>query len=203
MSIKGYIKLKIMKIATIILISLVSISCNHNGISVVKTYMELHNSHDIEGAMLLYHDDIEFELVGTWIKSGKEEIRQLEEWDKALNSNLKFEAFEMQGDSVFCKVIEKNDWFKAVGIEQIIHDPTVFIVTRGHIMKIVAKPSQEIGKEIGAKLGSVYAWSKIAKDTTINELIKDGKFIYTEESAKKWLKLLDNWNVYNATTKTN
>lgn len=190
-----------MKITTIILISLFTISCNQNSITLVKKYEKLHNSHDIEDVMLLYHDDIKFELVGTWIKSGKEEIRELEEWDRALNSNLKFETFEVRGDSVFCKVIEKNDWFKAVGIEQIIHDPTIFIVSKRRIKKIIANPSEEIGKEIGAKLGSVYSWSKITKDSTINELIKDGEFIYSNKSAKKWLKLLDKWNTYNAENK--
>ena len=192
---------KMMKIATTILISLVILSCNQNSIALVKKYEKLHNSHDIEDVMLLYHDDIKFELIGTWIKSGKEEIGELEEWDRALRSNLKFKTFEVRGDSVFCKVVEKNDWFKAIGIEQLVHDPTIFIVSKGHIKKIVANPSKEITKEIGAKLGAIYSWSKITKDSTINELIKNGEFIYSNKSAKDWLKLLNKWNKYNASNK--
>jgi hypothetical protein len=144
--------------------------------------------------MLLYHDDIRFELIGTWTKLGKVEIRKLEEWDKALNSNLKIVTVETKGDSVFCRVIEKNDWFKAVGIEQIVHNPTIFIVMNGRIKNIIAYPSAEIGKQIGVKLTSIYSWSEIARDSTINELIIDGKFIYSGETAKKWLMLLEKWN---------
>jgi hypothetical protein len=187
-----------MRITSLILISFLflAISCNQNSVELVKTYEKLHNEHDIEGAMLLYHENIEFELVGTWIKSGKEEIRALEEWDRALNSNLKFESFEVKGDSVFCKVIERNDWFKAVGIKQIVHDPTIFIVSKGRINKIIANPSREIGKQIGAKIGSIYTWLKTTNDNTINELIVNGEFIYSEEAAKKWIKLLNRWNNY-------
>ena len=125
----------------------------------------------------------------------------MEKWDSTLNSNLKFESFKVSGDSVFCKVIEKNDWFKAVGIEQITHDQTIFITSKGRIKKIVANPSEDIGKEIGAKLRAIYFWSKTTKDGTINELIKDGELIYSEESAKKWLNLLAKWNKYNAENK--
>ena len=190
-----------MKIAIIILLAFFTISCEQNHMSIVKSYEELHNAHDIERTMLLYHDDIKFELIGTWVKSGKSEIRALEEWDKALNSSLKFEAIDSRGDSVFCKVIEKNDWFKAVGIEQIIHDPTIFIIHKGLIKNIIVNPTAEIGKEIGIKLGSIYSWSKITNDSTIHDLIIDGEFIYSVESAKKWLILLDNWNKHNTAKK--
>jgi hypothetical protein len=190
-----------MKTTIIIILSLFTISCTQNSLKLVKTYEKLHNIHDIVGAMSLYHSEIEFELVGTWIKSGKEEIRELEEWDRVLNSNLKFESIYVKGDSVFCKVIEKNDWFKAVGIKQIVHDPTIFVVSNGLIKKIIANPKKEVGEQIGAKIGSIYSWSNITNDNTINELIKDGEFIYSEESAKKWLTLLKKWNAFNAKNK--
>ncbi len=183
------------------LILLLAFSCNQNKINLVKKYEKLHNMHSVENALALYDDDIKFELVGVWIKSGKKEIKNLEEWDKALNSNLKFKSFKLKGDSVFCKVIEKNDWFSAVGIEQIIHDPTIFIVSEGRIKKIIANPSKEVGQEIGAKIGSLYEWSMLTKDSTINSLIKNGEFIYSAESAKRWLVLLEKWNKFNTTNK--
>ena len=196
--VRGYEKAKMMKISITILFSLVLLSCNQNSITLIKKYEKLHNSHDINEIMLLHHDDIKFELIGVWTKSGKEEIRELEEWDRTLNSNLKFETFVVRGDSVLCKVIEKNDWFKSVGIEQLVHDPTIFIVSKGHVKKIVAYPSEGISKEIGAKLGSIYSWSNMTRDSTINELIVNGEFIYSAETAKKWLYLLEKWNKYKA-----
>jgi hypothetical protein len=181
------------KIASIIFVFLGVAGCSQSYVALIKAYEKLHNSHDIEGTMLLYHERIEFELAGVWLKSGKEDIRELAEWDAALNSSLRFEAIEVKGDSVFCKVIEENDWFKGVGIDQIIHDPTIFIVADGQIRKIIARPSEGVGAEIGIKLGSIYSWSKQTGDTAINELIIDGEFIYSGEAAKKWLVLLSNW----------
>ncbi len=187
-----------MKIPILIFYSFIIISCNDNKKAIISTYEKLHNSQDIEGEMLLYHDDIEFELKGTWIKSGKEKIRELAEWDNALNSNLKFETYYIKGDSVICKAIEKNDWFKAVGIQQIIHDPTIFILKDGRISNIIANPVAEFGKKIGEKIGSIYSWSNMTRDSTINELIVKGEFIYSAETAEKWLSLLEKWNKYNA-----
>ncbi len=191
-------KSKMMKILILVFLAFTTISCNENKKGIVQTYEKLHNTHDIEGELLLYHDDIKFELKGTWIKSGKAKIRELAEWDSVLNSNLEFEIFDVKGDSVFCKVAEKNDWFKAVGIEQIIHDPTIFIVRNGRITNIIANPSSEVGKEIGAKISAIYSWSNMTNDNTINELIVNGEFIYSDESAEKWLRLLEKWNKYNS-----
>jgi hypothetical protein len=50
-------------------------------------------------------------------------------------------------------------------------------------------------------LGSIYSWLKITKDSTVNALIKDGEFMYSANSAKEWLKLLDRWNKYNVVNK--
>ena len=53
-TLRGYEKQKTMNIATIIVIFLVMLSCIQNSITLVKKYEKLHNSHDIDDAMLLY-----------------------------------------------------------------------------------------------------------------------------------------------------
>jgi len=161
---------------------------------IIRAYEKTHNSHNVDKVLSFYDDDIVFELKGVWIKSGIDEIRTLEEWDAALNSNLKFESIIVRQDSVFCKVIENNEWFKAINITNLVHDPTVFIVMNGKIKKIIAVPSEETGMEIQAAIGSVYQWSGIVNDNTINDLIQNGEFVYSKEAAGKWLILLSKWN---------
>ena len=72
----------------------------------------------------------------------------VEKYEKLHNlHDIKFETFEVRGDSVYFKVTEKNDWLKSIGIEQLVHDLTIFIVSKGHIKKIITNPSEEIAKE--------------------------------------------------------
>ena len=166
---------------------------NKQATELIKSYEQAHNAHDIDKSLSFFHQEIIFELKGVWTKSGKEAIRSLEEWDAALNSHLKFEFIRFNGDSVFCKIIESNDWFRAIDMETLTHEPTVFIIKNDLIHKILAFPSEKDGMKIQAAIGSVYQWSSDVQDSTIYELIQGPEFIYSEAAAKKWLKILARW----------
>jgi len=173
---------------------LVFISCSSKKPQeVIKSYISAHNNHDIEKALTFYDENIVFELKGIWTKKGVSEMQFLEEWDATLNSNLKLESMTSKGDTVFCRVVENNDWFRAIDNTDIVHDPTVFIVNNGKIKKIIAYPSEKTGKEIEAAIGELYQWSQKAQDSTINDLIQNGQFVYSAEAAKKWLELFKRW----------
>ncbi len=176
----------------LILIFLISCSRNRNQ-EVLESYIAAHNEHEIEKELAFYGDDIEFELKNTWTKKGLNEMRSLAEWDAALNSNLKLESITTKEDSIFCKVVENNDWFKAVNIYDLEHDPTVFIIQNGKIVKIIGYPTEKTGKEIQAVIGSLFQWSQIEKDSTLNELIRGNQFVYSTEAAEKWLDLFTRW----------
>ena len=103
----------------LLIFSFILISCSHQNRSIINGYISAHNSHDINRSLSYYSDDISFELVRTWVKHGKNEIRNLEEWDAALNSKLNFYVTKESGDTLFCKGTEQNEWFKGVGIDKI------------------------------------------------------------------------------------
>jgi hypothetical protein len=181
------------KLITLLSIIFMVFSCTQKNNDLIIRYEKLHNSHDIDEVMKLFHNDITFELIGTWIKSGKKEIRELEEWDSALNSNLTFKSISIHKDSIFYKVVEKNDWFKGVGIDELFHDPTIFIVKDDKILKIIANPNPETGKKIHKAIQSLYYYSNTARDSTINDLIVDGEFIYSKTAANKWKIIFKDW----------
>jgi hypothetical protein len=173
---------------------LIIISCSKEKTQeVVKSYIASHNSHDIENTLTFYDDNIIFELKGVWTKKGMLEMQSLEEWDAALNSNLKLESISSKEDTVFCRIVENNDWFGAIDITNLVHDPTVFVVNNGKIKKIIGYPSEKTGKEIEAAIGVIYQWSQKAQDSTINDLIQNGQFVYTAKAAEKWLDLFNRW----------
>jgi hypothetical protein len=120
-------------------------------------------------------------------------MRSLEEWDAALNSNLKLESITSKEDTVFCRIVENNDWFGSVDIIDLVHDPVVIVLNNGKIKKIIVFPSEKTGKEIEAAIGALYQWSQKAQDSTINDLIQNGQFVYSAKAAEKWLDLFDRW----------
>ena len=177
-----------------IFILLTIISCSKEKTQeVVKSYITAHNAHDIENALTFYDENIVLELKGVWTKEGLHEMQSLEEWDAALNSNLKLESITSKEDTVFCRVVENNDWFGAVDITNLVHDPVIFVLNNGKIKKIIAYPSEKTGKEIEAAIGVIYQWSQRAQDSTINDLIQNGQFVYSAKAAEKWLDLFDRW----------
>ena len=173
---------------------LIFTSCTHDEAhETVKAYIEAHNKHDVKKELSFYHQDIVFELKNTWTKQGVEEMESLALWDSTINSNLKLESYHIKGDSVLCKIIENNDWFSEVNIKDLVHDPTIFIVENGKIKKLVAFPSEETGKKIQQAIGSIMQWSQEKNDSTIHKLIHNGQFIYSSDSALKWMILFKKW----------
>lgn len=165
-------------------------------VALIRAYEKAHNAHDVERSLDFYNDTVAYELSGVWVKKGKDQIRELEEWDAALNSNLKFESIAVHKDSLFCMVVEKNDWFKAVGIDQLVHNPTVFIVKDGSIHKIIATPSAEDRRKIDTSINSIFDWSLEVNDSSVFGLIQNEEFIYSNQSAKQWLTLFKKWDQY-------
>ena len=182
-----------MKSIVAILMCLALLSCadKQNDEDIIKSYMDAHNAHDIEKALSFIDEDVVFDLKGVWVKEGKAAMKTLEKWDSTLNSNLRLESVTKKADTLFCKVVENNDWFGAIGISDLVHDPVVFLLKDDKISQIIAYPSQETGQQIEAAVGSLFQWSAQVQDSTIHELIIDGQFIYSSEAANKWMELFE------------
>ena len=58
----------------LILIYVINASCTPSMEDQVKTYEDAHNRHDIDKVMSLYSDDITFEIIGAWKKTGIKRI---------------------------------------------------------------------------------------------------------------------------------
>ncbi len=180
----------------IFLLFTITLACTERNEDILTEYLATHNSHNVQQSLSYYSDDISFELVGTWIKKGKEEIKNLEEWDAAVNSFLEVNIVRINKDTLFCSGNERNDWFIAVGIDEIVYEEIIFIIKDGLIYKVVAKPSSETGKKIGSAMNSIMEWASKTDNNPLSELLPNGEFTYSKETAEKWLIVLDKWNRY-------
>ena len=161
---------------------------------VLEEYQTLHNNHNIEKQLELYVHDAKFKLVGAWTKSGLDEMRALAEWDAALNSNLDFHIEEIRHDSIFCSVLERNDWFSAIGINPLVHERVILIIQNGLVHEIIAYPDPQMSQTIGMHIQNIVEWANSSSDISIEELFDGGEFIYSASTAEKWLVLLKKWN---------
>ena len=120
-------------------------------------------------------------------------MHELAEWDSTLNSNLNFELLERYGDTLLCRVVESNDWFRAVGMEYVVHDSVWLVVEDEKIKYIKAIPNSQQSKAVAEIMQSLFQWSSETGDTILPTLFKGQEFIYSEEAAQKWLDLLATW----------
>ena len=173
--------------------SLLFYYCTSKPNEVVTDYIYHHNNHNIQTELSNLSDNITFEAVDLWILEGKDKIKNLAEYDSTLNSDLKVYDCIVSKDTVKCKVVEKNDWFRLLGIDSVEYDYSYFIIKDGLIIKIMAKLSNSSIDLISSKLQSIIKWASVEQPELLNDLIPEGKFLYTKKSANKWLNIIELW----------
>lgn len=182
----------ILKISIPLLAWILLIACSEKeNTELIQSYFEVHNSHDVEKALSYFSEEAVFELKGVWTKKGLTDLRGLEEFDAVMNSHLELRETKPSGDTVHCRIVENNDWFGAVGITDLIHDPTVFVFEGNKIRHIIAYPDQETGKKIEAAIGRIFEWSQKTGDSAVYGLLPKGEFIYSTEAGHKWKGLFE------------
>lgn len=160
----------------------------------VKTYELAHNHHDIEKVMTLYADDITFEIVGAWMRTGKEQVRGLTEWDSVTNSHMIISNIEVNEDTVTFNLKEANDWFRLAGIELMFYEPCRMVFSDGLIKELKAETTRESIVAFQEAWPPVYQWIAEARSEELSRLMFQGEFIYNAENAEKWISLLKEYN---------
>ena len=177
----------------IIMLNVIFLGCSPTLENRIETYEQAHNNHDIEKVMSLYTDDIRFEIVGSWIKVGKEQVRDLAEWDAATNSHMIVTDVKVFEDTVTFKLKEGNDWFRLAGIEFMYYEPCKMVFADGLIKELKVEATQESILAFQEVWPSIYQWLLEERKEELSKLISEGEFVYNSENAKKWLSLLKEW----------
>ena len=156
----------------------------------VKKLEQAHNCHDVKKGLTFYAEAAKFVMVGRWEVEGKDKLRERFEWDAAVNGTLKFMDIKTSGDTVTCKVEERNHMFKLLGIETIHYEYVTFLFKKGLIKEVRAKLTPKATKIIEESFFSFVNWASSKRSQALAELKADGKFLFIKEKAEKWLTLL-------------
>lgn len=181
----GLFSLLILSAATIM-------SCSPKPVDLVKAYQRAYNSHDLDGLISLFADDATFEVVGQFVLKGKEDIRHMAEYDFTLHIHMTVNRFTTRGDTVFCELIEINDWLEVAGIEEALYTAR-FVFDDGLIKLIRGKSSPQTEKAFNQVLKPLLEWASKERLEQLAEMMPEGKFVYNAENAKKSLVLLREW----------
>ena len=179
----------------IVCVGLSVIKCRKSPDNIILAYQNAHNIHDITQALTYYTDDIEFEIVGSWIKKGKTEIRKLEEWDASVGGKLVFHNLNISGNVITCQGKEINEWFKLTDIDTIYYTEIKFTLQNQKISRIKAQLDSTSFQKINNTLGSIINWASIQKPQIMSILMPNNKFEYSSENGEIWINLLKDWRM--------
>lgn len=188
-------KMQRIRIWLILLMStmFLTFACTDDMTNHLRGYEQAHNGHDVERALSYLTDDITFEMVGSWIREGKDEMREYEGWDAAINSNLSFRDIRKHGDTIICSLVERNDWFRLVGIDAIEYEWVRITFRNGKISSIVAQLSEQSHKAALQEFQSFISWASSERIYELVELMHGAEFVFRKDNAPAWLKLLQEW----------
>lgn len=179
---------------------LMVLACTPDLSQLVRAYVEVYNNHDVEKIMSFYADDIRFENVGVWLKTGKQEVRKITEWDTATHIVMKVSNITVQGDTVTFSLLETNDWLKLAGIGEALYEPSRIVFRDGKIAVIQAKLTEESLDRWLPKWNAILAWAKEHRPDRLAEVMPEGAFVFGADYAHKWLELLEEWRQTTAET---
>ena len=192
-------KKALLVIRNITLLSCITIlagSCSPSLTSQVRAMERAHNLHQLDKELSFYADDARFEFVGEFAVQGKDKLRKIFTVDVLLNNSLAFSDISIVGNSVFCKVEEKNDMWRALGVEK-VYSRCEIVFKNGLIQEVRATKSaqSESAAELDKADQAFSAWADKNRPQEVARLLGGKPFegFLTPENALGFLKLAREW----------
>jgi SnoaL-like domain len=165
--------------------------------ALVKRYIELHRSGDIEGLLSLHTADSEFLIPGQDPIRGTEALRDLFQWDHVLESELVMTGIRSVGDTIIIdSTIERNQWFRGLGLVEVHYGPGTRIVLKdGRIAGTYpAGFDDQTQQHLMERFQMLVQWISEHRADALDQLLPGQKFRYDAETAEHWLEILAEWN---------
>jgi hypothetical protein len=169
------------------------LACGQKPSEVIQAFQEAYNNGTADEVMSLYAEDASFQIRELFNLQGQEALRGLTEYHQALHTKLQFGELEVRGDTVFCRIIENNDWIEMVELRELSYEGKV-VVRRGLIAAIDAKFTPEGDRAFRRVVMLMRDWARAERPEQLAELMPGGEFVYNAENAEKYLSLMrDFW----------
>jgi hypothetical protein len=165
-----------------------------NLLNLVETFQERVNCHNIDGIMSMFTEDATFEIVGLSQFSGKQNLRNIFEYDVGVNTKLEIKNCKVEGDTAHCHLLERNDRLEAIGLNELKYAACSFVFKDGLIQSFKAEHFPEIVKYNSAVWRQFVKWlTKHYPDRYSKMFTLEGRFIYNRENGSGVVPLLRRW----------
>lgn len=163
-------------------------------IDLVQTFLTAANQNDSEKVLAMFNDNAEFELVGVYRVEGKEQIRNVFEYDAGVHTKLEFSDPQVEGDMVKGWLVERNDRLAAIGFNKLDYPFCALTFRNGRIPKFSAKANETSIKQIMEAWQGFLPWVTQKYPTAREKLFtSEGRFIYNRENGERVVKFLKEW----------
>jgi hypothetical protein len=109
--------------------------------TLLQHYQEVCNRYDVEAAVALFADDGSIEVHGT-AYSGSAALRAAHECDMGSQTQISFDDYSIEGESVSCTFITCDVLDRAVGLDG-RHMQAEFTIRNGRIVRFLSLPADE------------------------------------------------------------
>jgi hypothetical protein len=155
---------------------------------ITRDCFQVMKKHDIEKLLAFYTDDAVFEIDDTKI-AGKEQLRDLFEFDAVNQSQVDILDLKIDGTTVVLRTSEINESFRLLGIQADFAKATVTF--RDSLIERVKIEETPEGQELfTSKFEPFSTWVSERYPEDFNKLMTGG---YNAENAKLMLSLLKEW----------
>ena len=165
--------------------------------SVVESFLEAANQHDVEAALGCLADDYIYREAGSLEGMDREAMADLLAWDEVIQSRAHYEALDFAGEEIRGVFSETNALYRALGIPRTSCQLT-FRVRDGKISEQVIEQVLGEGPTFEEALSPFLEWLDEIDPDQVEEILPDGAILFTPKMAKRWLKLLDRWRAEGA-----
>lgn len=167
-----------------------------NLMNLVKAFCDAANHHAVAEVIAMFSDEAEFELAGLYRIVGKKQIRTVFEYDAGVHTKLEFSGFQIEGNTVKCRLVERNDRLEAIGFSELDYPSCLLTFKEGRIQKFSAKPDEVSIKKIADAWQGFLPWLTQKYPTDRAKMFTcEGRFIYNLENGERVVPLLREWRL--------
>lgn len=161
---------------------------------IVEAYIEANNQHDIDAEMSLYAEDVAYEVVDYFTKTGKSALRQLGQYGIAINNSFYFHEYTLEEPGqVSFKVTQQNEVLRTFGVDEVRYASYKMTIRDGLITSVRTELSQESLKLVKETDEAFVTWAAKEKPEAFAAMLSDGAFIHSKENGLAMMALLREW----------
>jgi hypothetical protein len=158
----------------------------------VKGYVDAVNANDSEKALSFFAESVRFVSPRSDITLDKQAIAEMLGWDIATQAALAHGNLEGEGDTVRGHFTERSELYELLGIDERSYELTVRF-DGGQIREIRSRPLPTEGPTLDEALQPFLTWAEQRHADVLDEIYPQGRFVYSEAAARRWLSLLRQW----------